>query len=299
MSGVFHGEGACRLRDILGFFSFPCGLVQHRSLAVQSSPCLSKPFRIDAHSGAEDRRNKTANDEERYYMREYAPGDRFRDINWKSSGRIDTLITRISPDNQEKVSRIEVYFRNYLSTGKALRGKGLHAGLEDLWLLDRAKARLAQFLRAVKAEQAAYVFNIRAAQRSWDIKDQDELDRFLEELASLPFVSSRNDGMTGTLGEVPPLAPGELYVFSTAADGGLPAFLLARQALPVYVFFSRPPVPGSSPETVEKLRIRDFAANGFIPAPQWLFSPGGRSGGILNTRPEAGRTLVDYAEAVW
>jgi hypothetical protein len=299
LSGLFHGEGSCRLRDIFGFFSFPCGLPQRRSLAVRSAPCLKRPFRISAHSGAEDRRNKNASDEERYYMREYAPGDRFRDINWKSSERIDTLITRISPDNQEKISRIEVYFRNYGppggARGRILSPKALknRASLEDLWLLDRAKARLTQFLRSVKEEQAAYVFHVRAAQGAWDIGDQDELEAFLDELAGLPFSPSQNEG--AALAEASAGSLGELYVFSTACDTGLPAFLLARQAAPVFLFFARPAGPGVRPEDIENISLRDFAAKGFIPSPYWL-AP--RPGRVLNPpQLPGGKTEIDYAEA--
>jgi hypothetical protein len=300
MSGVFEGEGFCRLRDVLGFFSFPCGPVQPRSFPVRSAPCMGKPFRIDAHSGAEDRRNKFAADEERYYMREYAPGDRFRDINWKSSERIDTLITRISPDNQEKVSRVEVYFRNFIS-GEIPRSAVSGArkffprreSLEELWLLDRAKARLAWFLRTVRDGQSSYVFHVRAAQRSWEIKDQDELEAFLDELAGLPFAPSRNEGS----GEVRGAAAGELYVFSTACDEGLPAFLLARQTQPVSLFLARPPAPGIPREETEKIRAADFAVNGFTPSLRWLL-PSGRkaNAGVPQGK---GRVFYSYAEAGW
>jgi hypothetical protein len=298
LSGVFHGEGACRLRDIFGFFSFPCGLSQRRSLAVRSAPCLKKPFRISAHSGAEDRRNKNASDEERYYMREYAPGDRFRDINWKSSERIDSLITRISPDNQEKISRIEVHFRNYGPAGGP-GSPGLKRGflknrasLEDLWLLDRAKARLTQFLRSVREEQTAYIFRVRAAQGVWDIEDQDELEAFLDELAGLPFSPPQNDDAGSPLASGP---LGELYVFSTACDAGLPAFLLARQTMPVFLFLAKPAVPGVRADNIENLSLRDFAARGFVPSPLWLFP---RPGRVLNPpQIPGGKTEIDYAEA--
>jgi hypothetical protein len=301
LAGLFHGEGACRLRDIFGFFSFPCGLPQRRSLAVRGAPCLKKPFRISAHSGAEDRRNKNASDEERYYMREYAPGDRFRDINWKSSERINTLITRISPDNQEKVSRIEVCFRNYGPAGgrggRSPRRKFLtdHASLEDLWLLDRAKARLAQFLRSIKEEQAAYVFRVRAAQGVWDIEDQDELAAFLDELAGLPFSPLQSEDAASALAEASAGPLGELYVFSTACDAGLPAFLLARQTLPVFLFLARPAGPGVRPDDIESISLRDFTAKGFIPSPFWLFP---RPGRVLNLpQLPGGKTEIDYAEA--
>jgi hypothetical protein len=294
LSGLFHGEGSCRLRDIFGFFSFPCGLPQRRSLAIRGAPCRKKPFRISAHSGAEDRRNKNASDEERYYMREYAPGDRFRDINWKSSERIDTLITRISPDNQEKVSRIEVYFRNYGPAGgggRNLRREFLanQASLEDLWLLDRAKARLAQFLRSIKEEQAAYVFRVRAAQGVWDIEDQDELEAFLDELAGLPFSPLQNEdaASAGSLGE--------LYVFSTACDAGLSAFLLARQTAPVFLFLAKPAGPGIRPDDIESISLRDFMTKGFSPSPGWLFP---RPRRVLNPpQLPGGKTEIDYAEA--
>jgi hypothetical protein len=296
LSGLFQGEGSCRLRDIFGFFSFPCGLPQRRSLAVRSAPCLKKPVRINAHSGAEDRRNKNANDEERYYMREYAPGDRFRDINWKSSERLDSLITRISPDNQEKISRIEVYFRNYGPAGgrRGLKRDFLanQASLEDFWLLDRAKARLAQFLRSLKEEQAAYVFHVRAAQGAWDIADQDELETFLDELAGLPFFPPQNEGpLAGASGG----SLGELYVFSTACDAGLPAFLLARQTMPVFLFLARAAGPGIRSEDIESISLRDFTAKGFIPSPYWL-AP--RPGRVLNPpQLPGGKMEIDYAEA--
>jgi hypothetical protein len=292
MSGFFQGTGACRLRDILGFFSFPCGLVLPRTFSIQGSPCSGKPFRLEAFSGAEDQRNRTSNDEERYYMREYAPGDRFRDINWKSSDRINTLITRISPDNQEKVSRIEVNFRNYRSARRVTGGKVVEnqVSLEELWLLDRAKARLALFLRTVKEEQAAYVFHVSAAQKSWAINDQDELDQFLEELAALPFAPPQNNAEAAEA-----LSQGELYIFSTACDAGLPAFLLTRQLAPSYVFLVRPPAPGKSTGEIDKLYVRDFMLNGFVPLPHWLVFSGKRRAVYVPPVP----CLIDYAEAAW
>ena len=288
LSGIFRGEGYCRLRDVFGLFSFSCGIVQHRTLTVRSAPCLKKLFPIDARSGAEDQRTKNATDEERYYMREYAPGDRFRDINWKSSERIDTLITRISPDNQEKVSRLEVYFRNFGPTGK--KGKS-RAALKDLWLLDRAKARLAQFLRTVKEEHASFVFHVLTVQDTWDISDQDELEAFLEDLTGLPFSPPQHEDRfsAGTGG-----AAGELYVFSTACDGGLSAFLLAQQPRPVSLFCAQSSDSRTPADTIERLYMRDFLAKGFIPSLRWLvFNPVR----VLNLPKLPGnKTEFDYGE---
>jgi hypothetical protein len=280
LGGTFEGELFCRLRDIFGLFSFPCGLSQRRTLPVRSAPGGKKDLQIRALSGAEDRRNKSSSDEERYYMREYAPGDRFRDINWKSSGRINTLITRISPDTQDKINRIEVYFRNY--------GPVKNPALGDLWLLDRAKARLARFLRSAGEDRGSYVFVIRAARGSWEIGGGEELEAFLEELAALPFYPPRNEGPD----PAPQNPGGALYVFSTACDAALPAFLLARQGRPLSLFLVQsgpPPAPGVE---AELLRLRDFPARGCAPLPRWLLpSPTRRL-----PPPETGAEL-DYAEA--
>jgi hypothetical protein len=275
MSGVFQGEGSCRLRDIFGFFSFPCGVLQQRTVKVRSGPCSKTNFRVNAQSGAEDRRTKNASNAARYYMRAYTPGDRFRAINWKSSEKIATLITRISPDNQEKVSRIEVYLRNY--------GPSANASLEALWLLDRAKARLSRFIRSLKDEQSSYVFAVRAAQGSWEIEDQDDVDAFLEELSGISFSPPKNE-MGISLG-----ALGELYVFSTACDIGLRGFLLSIHPRPVSLYLTQPARPDKKKDA-ELLRVREFAARGCIPSPRWFFS-----GAPKRLVVPGSRTEINYA----
>jgi len=304
LSGVFNGEGFCRLKDVFGFYSFSCGVSQRRTINVRSSPCLGKDYFVNAQSGAEDRRNRTSSDEERYYMREYTPGDRFRDINWKSSEKIDTLITRISPDNQEKVSRIEVYLRNYGQVNKP--------SLEALWLLDRAKARLSHFLRSLMEMQSSYIFNVRAAHGSWEIEDEEDLDAFLEELAGIGFSPSQNEALF--LGGGPQGGHDEIYVFSTACDTGLGGFLLACNPRPVSLFLVQPlndkeresikfkpftwkkslPPAGTEPKKnaeTEILRRTDFPANGCFPLPRFLIR-----GKIKQLGVHAGKVDIIYAE---
>jgi len=261
MSGVFNGNGFCRLKDIFGFFSFPCGLSVNRTLKVRSSPCFGKNYHINAQSGAEDKRNKTSSDEERYYMREYTPGDRFRDINWKSSDKIETLITRISPDNQEKVSRIEIFFRNY--------GKAEKPSLESLWLLDRAKARLTHFLRSLMEQhQSKFIFRVSSAvdlrgnNCIWEIENEHDLDVFLEDLAALSFVSPHNEITV-------PQGTSDMYIFSTACDIVLPVFISMCSPRPVSLFLVQPSL--NNKNETETLFKKDFLINGFVPFPRWLF----------------------------
>jgi len=268
MSGIFHGSGYCKLRDIFGLFSFPCGITLQRTINVRSAPCFGKKTPINAQSGAEDRKTKNSTNEERFYMREYTPGDRLRDINWKSSDKIDALITRISPDNQEKVSRIEIYFRNFGPETPSL---------EALWLLDRAKSRLSYFLRSLMDENSSFIFSIRAAHGGWEIEDNEDLEDFLEELAGLSFFPVKNEGIVSA-------GTGDIYVFSTACDNGLPGFLLACHPRPVSLFIVQPKrqivnkeLKKTEPKNkalarpeYETLYKRNFPAKGCALLPRWL-----------------------------
>ncbi|MDR0512856.1 MAG: DUF58 domain-containing protein [Treponema sp.] len=291
LGGVFQGETSCRLRDIFGLFSFPCGLALKQTLNVRSAPIGDQPLRLDALSGAEDRRSKSSNDEERYYMREYAPGDRFRDINWKSSERINTLITRISPDNQEKVTRIEVVFRNCSPSAKA-------PALADLWLLDRAKARLVWFLRRVREENGSYIFHIRSIGANWELNSDEEIDMFLEELPSVPFFPPPSEANT-----LPP-SNGEVYIFSTTCDSALQAFISSLSGRPFSLFLAQSANPkksvlqklkaGSESEpNAQHLFYRDFLSGCFLPNPRWLKKP---SANQLHV--SGGRVMIDYAETL-
>jgi hypothetical protein len=275
MSGVFQGDGFCKLRDIFGFFSFPCGQTRHTTVNVRCAPCFGKKTIINAQSGAEDQRNKPSADVERYYQREYTPGDRLRDINWKSSEKIDALITRISTDNQEKVSRIEVHFRNYGYADDSLNA---------LWLLDRAKARLSYFLRSILDQNSSFIFDVYSAGGNWEIEDQDDLDAFFEELATLSFVPPQNE--TGNQG-----GAGDMYVFSTACDVMLPAFLLACNPRPVSLFLIQPGDLKNNKDNLEILRIQDFVSKGCVPPSRWFMKEKIKP---LNIQTE--KTEMFYAE---
>jgi hypothetical protein len=282
MSGVFKGDGYCCLRDIFGFFSFSCGQPQQRTIKARCTPCFGKKTQINAQTGAEDQRKKPASDIERYYMREYTPGDRFRDINWKSSEKIDTLITRISADNQEKISRIEIYFRNY---GPILKGESLEA----LWLLDRAKARLSYFLRSLMEQNSSFIFDVCTANGRYEILNQNDLDTFLEELAGLSFMPSqyekaiqqKSSSQTNTA---------DMYVFSTACDTGLHAFLITCNPRPVNLFIMQPEKKSENIET-EVLYIKDFFIKGGGIPPRWL-----TSGKVKPLGVQANKVEMYYAE---
>ncbi|MCL2443080.1 MAG: DUF58 domain-containing protein [Treponema sp.] len=290
MAGIFQGNGFCQLRDIFGFFSFNCGLPQQKTINVRSLPCFGRKTYINAQTGAEDQRNKPAADIERYYMREYTPGDRFRDINWKSSEKLDNLITRISTDNQEKVSRIEVYFRNFGPVDSD-NNRERRSSLDALWLLDRAKARLSYFLRSLMEQNSSFIFDVRAAEGSWEIQNLNELDAFLEELAGLTFSSPQN--------ETTQTGAGEIFVFSTACDTILPFFISACNPRPVSLFLVQPARQGSKTkeqrEEIETLLIGDFLQKGCVPSLRMLR----KNTKWLNANSSNGRVEMFYADTAF
>jgi hypothetical protein len=284
MSGIFHGQGLCRLRDVFGFFSFPCGPVLHRSLPVQPAPHRKKPLlRIDPFSGSEDRQSRSQTDEERYYMREYAPGDRFRDINWKTSERLATLITRISPHTQEKTKLIYLAFRNYGP------GKGLLAS----WLLDRTKARLAVFLRTLKEEHPEFIFHISTAGGERTVQSTEEVEAFLDELAGMDF----QPAAAGFSAEDADKA--ELYLFSTSCDMALASLLASRGESLSHLFITVPAWRGGGEKVV--FRARNIFAEGFLPVsgfspPGRWFRRGGNGDDFPVPVPGKGSLEITYAE---
>ena len=261
VGGLFFGEGSTRLRDVFGLFSFYCGKDSFLAVKIMGSPCYAKALRINTVSGSEDRRSRQSSDEERYYMREYAAGDRLRDINWKSSERLDALITRISPLNQEKVSRIEIYFRNY---------GPLKPGIGELWLLDRLKARLSWFIRNIKDENDNFVFDVYSGSSYWELVDRESIDAFFLELSAISFC--REQG-----GQSPIYAgankQGELFVFSCACDAGLQAFINSHNDRSINLFLAADgngdgiadDGEGSSGNQAAILKLGQFPEWGIIP----------------------------------
>ena len=68
------------------------------------------------------KQRKYDNDIEKYLMREYVPGDLYRDINWKSSSRIDKLFTRISPGGKEESNILTfIYLSGSPELGRAYK----------------------------------------------------------------------------------------------------------------------------------------------------------------------------------
>jgi hypothetical protein len=128
--------------------------------------------------------------------------------------------------------------------------------------LDRAKARLTYFLRSLLEQSSSFILDVQAAQGNWEIKDNNELEAFLEELPGLSFLPPKHETESST-------KKGDIYVFSTACDTGLKSFLLANNNRPVNLFVIQPAEKGAKTEK-ETLNLSGFYLNGILPSASLL-----------------------------
>lgn len=222
LSGVFHARSVTRIRDIFGLSVARFGTVTQRQIIVQ--PGLVPDFtvyRVDAAGGHEEKSRKKSAEEEKYYMREYIPGDRFRDINWKSSSRLSQLITRISPQAQEKTKIVQVMLRNCAPGERDSVVSAAH--------LHFAKTKLMSFLRRVKKDQPEYRFHVTAADAVLRVLETEEdIEIFGLEVSSLFF---QNDTLPRF-----ELSFGECYVFTTPYDTNLAVFTASHESVKFHIY---------------------------------------------------------------
>jgi hypothetical protein len=234
LCGLFSGSGRFSVQDIFGLTRSRFGGQPRRTLPVQPASFTQGDVPIVQPAvGFEETSRKRSSDEEKYYMREYLPGDRFRDINWKVSSRLAELITRISPVTQEKTTILPVYLRNFSSSERENLESIMHLNVMKSWLL--------AFLRAMKQEYPEMQFQVASGSGNWLLASDEDIDRFSRELAGLFY--QREAGAS-----LPTVPEEELFVFSTGFDRGLPAFLSSQARANLYIFRTVFPRSGADEE---------------------------------------------------
>jgi len=222
LCGALACSARYAVRDIFGLSRARFGEPLLRKLTVQPASFDQKSVPLPEPSvGFEETSRKRNSDEEKYYMREYLPGDRFRDINWKVSSRLDELITRISPVTQEKTTVLPIVFRNYRD--------GRSESVESILHLNVIKSWLMAFLRAMKQEHPEMQFRIISAAASWMLQSEEDIERFGWELPGIYFQAE-----SGSPVQIP--AEEELFIFSSIFDHRLPAFLASQPQARQYIF---------------------------------------------------------------
>lgn len=219
--GILKLSGALSICDIFGLTRARFGVPFIKTITVR--PYRLKPLKpeeIEAEGGFENKSKHKHSDEERYYMREYQPGDRLKDINWKASSKMAQLITRISPTTQEKIKKLTVYFRNYKHNTVET--------LDSIAHLNHLKAWFIIFLRTMKTKHPEYQFEVTAGLNKFEIETFEHIDDFEVELSRLHFHNSPLE--IGNNGSV------EAFIFTTPYDDQMPMLLSYLHASKINIF---------------------------------------------------------------
>ena len=237
--GLLALRARLAVRDVFGLTrSHLPGRDERRLLPVRPAPLAMRSApKIDAAVGDDTSHRRRSSDEERYYMREYQPGDRLKDINWKASSRTGELITRISPVSEQETRLLHVELRHYRPAGAETLDSVLH--------LDYLKSWLLAFLRAVKAEHSDFTFRVITGAGEHDVDTADDIDDLARHLASITFAPAPEHR--------PEVQPHELFIFTTAFDAGLATHVAQLGDTAVHLYRTVSAIP---PRTEGDDRIR-------------------------------------------
>jgi hypothetical protein len=208
VSGKFDAKGRLLVRDVFGLVRARISEDEHRALSVRPPvfPLLSTAS-VRSVVNEESSKKRQSSEAEKYYMREYMPGDRMKDINWKASLRVYELITRISPVSPEPSRMIHIELRHYRIKNKDSASSVIH--------LNYLKSQLLSFLTVLKQQYPEYRFRIITADGPRLIETMSDLERFAVYLGGLGFESP------GRFFNDPDTAVKEKFIFITCYDDSL------------------------------------------------------------------------------
>lgn len=253
VSGIVDVRCRILLRDVFGFVRAGLGNEERRRVVVHPPLFAIKiPAQFDRSMSMEGSKFKTQSDEEKFIMREYQPGDRLKDINWKASSRIQQLVTKISPQSPEPSKVIEILFRNY--------GHHKKDSVESVLHLEFLKSWLLSFIAAMQKESKGYRFVVYSSIEPVEVDSPDDMEELSRALALLSY-STRDEYL------LPDLPFGELLVFTTMFDTGLAGFMNLHPDAKLRVFRT---VKGKRAPACKKLHFfSDFDVS-LLPGP-WIF----------------------------
>ena len=178
------------------------------------------PLRFEMQFNAETGQRKSVAEEEKYYMREYIPGDRPKDINWKASARVQELITRISPYSPERTYIICLELRNI--------APGLKDSPLSIMHLNYLKSWLLSFMLQVHRENPAFQFFLRTAETSCTLRSEAEIESYVPELARITYQEEWEPQSSS--------AQQEKFIFTTIFDHSLLSYLTLQGRIRANVF---------------------------------------------------------------
>lgn len=267
-TGIFTGEGVYTVKDVFGLVRARGGEAVSRSIPVQPSLLPEDyPLKIEISGGEDDTQPRKSSDEEKYYQREYMPGDRFRDINWKATSKIGEMFTRISPVTEEKTKLVLIDFRHFSPDSRFTADHTAHMEYLKRWCIT--------FLWKLKTSQPEFQFIVYTGLGSMPVEESRDIQRLSIGLSSLFY--HHDPKLHKDLNGI-----GEVYIFTTPFDTGLGGVLTQYSGKRVSVFSTVFPRKGASAETEQE----DPEYISFLPKHRmahipgmWIVTRAGRNGG--------------------
>ena len=233
-AGTLQIRASAEVRDVFGLTRASFGTThrQHSCVApdMPTKPHLTRP---DMSTGTTET-SRTANpDETRYYMREYVAGDRVRDINWKASQRLRSLITRISPETRDRDTSITIYLRHFGNPDHDSALATAHMTYLSGWLLS--------FVATVLTQQDGCRFHVITGNGSYDVSSISDVAGLSQNLCGVSLVPE------------PPQLPVRsedslIVVFTTPFDVSLDNAVNRLRPVPVRIFSTAHETPSGRAE---------------------------------------------------
>jgi uncharacterized protein (DUF58 family) len=219
--GMGYFKGYSSIRDIFNLICIQFKSPEDIKLWVLPPLFPEKPqVRILPSTTQESLRNIQTSDEEKYFMREYIPGDRLKDINWKSSIKLNELITRISPSSPEESHLIYIEIRPYHYS----RDKD---GINAILQLNYLKSWVLSFLNIMKKEHPNYKFHIFTGKESFFVDSEEEIIHLAKKLVEIEFMAQQIN--------IEQPITSEKFVFSTGFDKKINQYLNNHKST-IYLF---------------------------------------------------------------
>ncbi|MCS7205562.1 MAG: DUF58 domain-containing protein [Leptospiraceae bacterium] len=219
--GIANLKGYAFIKDILNLIKIPLKKPDEIKISIHPPLFSEKPqIQIMPSSTLESTKKIQTSDEEKYFMREYIPGDRLKDINWKSSIKLNELITKISPLSPEESKTIHIEIRPYHYHKNK---DGINAILQINYL----KSWVLSFIRAWKQQNPKYKFHVNTGKEILHVNEDNDIEILSRKLSELEYITQPS--------LIDPSNSLEKFIFSTSFDIHLHDYLQNAKSK-IYLF---------------------------------------------------------------